>query len=160
MDQELRTWRIHVDVRCAVDLPFEEARGEERLPSTFIELGWTVYSERPPDAARRQTTRTVDEDCNPAYNERFVVEPPPSVHERDGYLFVGLQYEQRYDGEDRGVFIPLNIMSVYVPYHFVGHAQTASLHSLALRRLARQRRPLLLGLPRRAVLRKLPGQPR
>lgn len=160
MDHELRTWRIHVDVRCAVDLPFQESRGEERLPSTFIEVGWTAYSERAPDADRKQSTRTVEEECNPAFNERFVVEPPPSVHERDGYLFVGLQYEERYDSEDRGVFIPLNIMSVYVPYHFVRSAQPASLHCLALRRLQGQRRAHLLRLARGAVRGELPGQPR
>jgi hypothetical protein len=82
MEQELRTWRIHVDVRCAIDLPFREKRGEASLPSTFVEVGWTVYNERPPDMERKQSTKTIDEDCNPVYNESFVVEPPASVHER------------------------------------------------------------------------------
>ena len=119
MEHALRTWKIHVDVRCGIDLPFEERKGEEKLPSTFIEVGWTIYNERPPDADKKQTTRTIDDDCNPLYNEKFVVEPPASIHERDGYLFVGLQYEEKYDREDLGVYIPLNIMNVYVPYHFV-----------------------------------------
>lgn len=49
----------------------------------------------------------------------------------DGYLFIGLQYEQNYDQDDRGIFIPLNIMNTFVPYHFVGAFEVASLHSLS-----------------------------
>ena len=36
MELELRTWVIHVDVRCAIDLPFVEKKGESYLPSTFV----------------------------------------------------------------------------------------------------------------------------
>lgn len=52
----------------------------------------------------------------------------------DGYLFIGLQYEQSYDQDDRGIFIPLNIMNTFVPYHFVKLPNKASIHRLSFRR--------------------------
>lgn len=36
MEQELKTWRIHVIVHCATDLPMVERKGESHLPSTFV----------------------------------------------------------------------------------------------------------------------------
>lgn len=62
----------------------------------------------------------MDEECNPIYNESFVVQPPASVHEKEGYLYVSLQYEDKYDHEERGVYLPLMVMNPFMPYHFVG----------------------------------------
>jgi hypothetical protein len=36
MDNDLRTWKIRVDVRCAVDLPMNNVSEFNTLPSTFV----------------------------------------------------------------------------------------------------------------------------
>lgn len=77
-----------------------------------------MYNERVPEEDKLQFTRTVDEEPNPVFNEQLVVEPPASVHERDGFLYVGLQFKDEYQFE-RAIYIPLSIMSTFVPYHFV-----------------------------------------
>lgn len=36
MDTDLRTWKIRVDVRCGVDLPMNNVKEFNTLPSTFV----------------------------------------------------------------------------------------------------------------------------
>jgi hypothetical protein len=36
MEEELRTWKIHVNIRCGIDMPCKEKDEEAILPSTFV----------------------------------------------------------------------------------------------------------------------------
>ena len=87
MDQNLTTWRIRVDIHCVVDLPVKNNDDLDSLPSSFIECGWTIYEETPPDNQSTKISQIVHDDNNPIFNEQFLVEPPSSIHNK-GIFFV------------------------------------------------------------------------
>ena len=88
MDQELHQWRIRVDIRSVVGIPVES---QHILPTTFVECGWTIYDQRVPDEQDLFISNPQENDTNPVYNQQALINPPASVHDRDGFLYVSVQ---------------------------------------------------------------------
>lgn len=110
------SWRIKVDIRSGVDMPLNRST-HSSLPTCFVELGWTLYDNQPPEDLDLQLTNLVDNNRHPIWNQQFYIYNPPGVINKEGFFHLCFRDRNLVDPLDR-VYIPLAPMKPFVPYNF------------------------------------------
>ena len=117
-------WRIRVDVRSAINIPFNRT-SESRLPSCYIgislitkECGWTMYAHQDINMAETARSVTIESNRFPIWNHQLLYYPPPNVNIIDGFFNILLK--DRYSVKPvQKIFFPLNVLKPYHPAHLV-----------------------------------------
>lgn len=60
-------WRLRVDVRSGIDISLNRTT-QSGLPSSYVELGWTLYENQPPDDYQLYLTKLVENNRHPIWN--------------------------------------------------------------------------------------------
>lgn len=84
-------WRLRVDVRSGIDLPLNRNEVSGGLPTSFVELGWTMYENQPPDDYQMYLTKLVEGNRHPIWNQQFLIPNPQAIQGKDGFLYVGMK---------------------------------------------------------------------
>jgi hypothetical protein len=109
------TWRIRVDVRCGIDLPLNR-NTQSGLPTSFVEVGWTLYDGQPPDDYTLQSTSMVDNNRHPIWNQQIFVLNPQNVLKKEGFLYLCVR-DKFNPRPIETVYIPMAPMAPFVPYN-------------------------------------------
>ena len=84
----------------------------------FVELGWTLYDNQPPEDLDLQLTNLAENNRHPIWNQQFYVYNPPGVVGKEGFFHLCFRDRNLVDPLDR-IYIPLAPMKPFVPYNFV-----------------------------------------
>jgi hypothetical protein len=109
------TWRLRVDVRSAINLPFNRTT-EDKLPSAYIELGWTMYEHQDINVSEAVRSSSVDANRFPIWNQQLLYYPPPNVKIVDGFVTVLLKDVFQVKPIQKFNF-PLNVLKPFHPVH-------------------------------------------
>jgi hypothetical protein len=118
-DGYLFHWRVRVEIRSGVDLPYNRDT-PKGLPSAFVEAGIAdQINIRPPDETL-QITKTIPEERNPIWNTQLMLiryqEQDPS---KNVWLFISVKDKGIKSGTAlETMFIPVNKMVPFFPYNF------------------------------------------
>jgi hypothetical protein len=64
-------WRVRVDLRCALDVPIPPPGGglpEGTMPSTYAEIGWSLYENAEPDEFNKVLSVMCEDTQSPHWN--------------------------------------------------------------------------------------------
>jgi hypothetical protein len=108
-------WRLRSDIRSAVNLPFNRTT-EGKLPSCYVEIGWTMYPQQDINQAEAVRSSAVDANRFPIWNQQLLFYPSTNVTTIDGYITVLLK--DRFSIRPISKFtFPLNTLRPYHPVH-------------------------------------------
>lgn len=118
-------WRARVDVRSAVNLPFNHTT-DDRLPSCYVEIGWTMYVHNDLNMAEAVRSTIITSNRFPIWNHQVLYYPPSSVHTFEGFLNIYLKdkYQTR---PIQKIKVPINTLKPYHPVHMDFLLDTADL---------------------------------
>jgi len=108
-------WRLRIDVRSAVNLPFNRTT-ETRLPSPYVEIGWTMYPLQDINLAEAVRCSAVDANRFPIWNQQLLYYPPSNVTSIDGFMTVLLKDRFQLKPIQKITF-HLNALKAYHPVH-------------------------------------------
>lgn len=108
-------WRMRVDVRSAVNLPFNHTT-ESKLPSCYVEMGWTMYPHKDINMAEATRSAIVENNRFPIWNHQVLYYPPSNVQTFDGFFNVYLK--DKYQSKPiQKITFPINTLKPYHPVH-------------------------------------------
>jgi hypothetical protein len=102
-------------VRSAINLPFNRTT-EDKLPSAYIELGWTMYEHQDINVSEAVRSSSVDANRFPIWNQQLLYYPPPNVKIVDGFVTVLLKDVFQVKPIQKFNF-PLNVLKPFHPVH-------------------------------------------
>jgi hypothetical protein len=108
-------WRLRMDVRSAVNLPMNRTT-ESKLPSPYIELGWTMYPHQDLNQAEAVRSAAIDANRFPVWNQQLLYYPPTSVTTIDGFIQIFLRDRFQVKPLQKITF-PLNAIRPFHPAH-------------------------------------------
>lgn len=108
-------WRLRVDVRSAVNLPFNRTT-ESKLPSPYVEVGWSMYSHQDINIADAVRSSAVDANRFPIWNQQVLFYPESSVTTIDGFITILLKDRFQVKPLQKVTF-PLNCLRPFHPVH-------------------------------------------
>ena len=108
-------WRLRVNVRSAINLPFNKTT-EIRLPSPYVEVGWTMYENSDINQVDAVRTPCVENNRYPIWNQELLYYPPSSVTTIDGFITVLLKDRYQMNPIQKIVF-PLSAIRPFHPVH-------------------------------------------
>ena len=108
-------WRMRVDVRSGVNLPFNRTT-EGGLPSYYCEMGWTMYSNRDINLAESVRSTIIESNRHPIWNHQLLYYPPSSVQTYDGFFQIYLK--DKFQSQPiQKIIMPINTFKPYHPIH-------------------------------------------
>jgi len=108
-------WRLRVDVRSAVNLPFNRTT-ESRLPSCYVEVGWTMFPMIDINIAEAVRSSAVNANRFPIWNQQMLFYPATNVTTIDGFITILLKDRFQLNPLQK-VTLPLNNLRPYHPVH-------------------------------------------
>lgn len=106
-------WRIRADVRSAANLPFNHTT-QSKLPSCYVEMGWTMYSHKDLNMAEAVRSAIVESNRFPIWNHQVLYYPPSSVQTFEGFFNIYLK--DKYQSRPiQKIGIPINTLKPYHP---------------------------------------------
>ena len=108
-------WRLRIDVRSAVNLPFNRTT-ESKLPSPYVEIGWTMYPKNDINMAEAVRTSAINANRYPVWNQQLLFYPHSSVTTIDGFITVLLKDRFQLQPLQKFSFA-LNLLRPYHPVH-------------------------------------------
>lgn len=108
-------WRLRIDVRSAVNLPFNRTT-ESKLPSAYVEIGWTMYANQDINLAEAVRTASVDGNRFPVWNQQLLFYPSSNVTTIDGFVTVLLKDRFQLIPMQKCTF-PLGALKPFHPVH-------------------------------------------
>jgi hypothetical protein len=108
-------WRLRVDVRSAVNLPFNRTT-ESKLPSAYVEVGWTMYIKQDINQSEAARTCAVNSDRFPIWNQQLLFYPSSNVSTIDGFITVLVKDRFQVRPISKFTF-PLNSLRPFHPAH-------------------------------------------
>jgi hypothetical protein len=109
------TWRLRAEIRSAINLPFNRT-SESKLPSAYIELGWTMYQHQDINISEAVRSSSVDSNRFPIWNQQLLYYPPPNVKNIDGFINVLLKDVYQVRPIQKFTF-PINTLRPFHPVH-------------------------------------------
>ncbi|EAR89988.1 C2 domain protein (macronuclear) [Tetrahymena thermophila SB210] len=107
------SWRVRVDIRSATDLPLNRVN-PSGLPTTFVEVGWTLYDNASPDDFGLYLTNFVENNRHPLWNSQFLIQNPQKMTEKDGFIYICIK--DKYVTEPiETIYIPIFPLRAFVP---------------------------------------------
>lgn len=108
-------WRLRVDVRSAVNLPFNRTT-ESKLPACYIEIGWTMYAMQDLNQSEAVRSSSVNANRFPIWNQQLLYYPPSSVSTIDGFINIFLKDRFQMNPMQKIIF-PVNLLRPFHPVH-------------------------------------------
>jgi hypothetical protein len=108
-------WRLRVDVRSAINLPFNRTT-ESKLPSPYVEIGWTMYHNQEINQSESARTSAIDANRFPVWNQQVLFYPSTSVSTIDGFITILLRDRFTVKPIQRLTF-PINTLRPFHPAH-------------------------------------------
>ncbi|MCQ2818064.1 MAG: hypothetical protein MJ252_12430 [archaeon] len=108
-------WRLRVHVRSAVNLPFNTTT-ESKMPSAYVEIGWTMYENSDINQADAVRTPCIDNNRSPIWNQELLFYPPPTLNSMDGFITLLLKDRYQMIPIQRATF-SLNCLRPFHPVH-------------------------------------------
>lgn len=108
-------WRLRVFVRSAVNLPFNQTTSG-KLPSPYVELGWTMYDKNDINQVEAVRTPCVEDNRFPIWNQELLYYPPSSLNKIDGFITVLLKDRYQMSPINKFTF-PLSALRPFHPAH-------------------------------------------
>jgi hypothetical protein len=108
-------WRLRTEIRSAINLPFNRT-SESKLPSAYIEMGWTMYQHQDLNISEAVRSSSVDSNRFPVWNQQLLYYPPPNVKIVDGFINVLLKDVYQVRPIQKFSF-PLNTLRPFHPVH-------------------------------------------
>lgn len=108
-------WRMRVDVRSGVNLPFNRTV-EGGLPSYYCEMGWTMYSNRDINLSESVRSTIIESNRHPIWNHQLLYYPPSSVQTYDGFFQIYLKDKFQSQPVQK-IIMPINTFKPYHPIH-------------------------------------------
>ena len=108
-------WRLRVFVRSAVNLPFNKTT-ENNLPSTYVEVGWTMYEIDDINQVEAVRTPCIEGNRFPIWNQELLYYPPPNLTKPDGFINVLLKDRYQMTPIQKFVF-PVSALRAFHPVH-------------------------------------------
>lgn len=108
-------WRMRVHVRSAINLPFNTTT-EVKLPSTYVEIGWTMYENNDINQVDAVRTPCVEKNRFPIWNQEMLYYPPSTVTTMDGFINILLKDKFQMKPIQK-VSFPLNALTPFRPAH-------------------------------------------
>ena len=108
-------WRLRVHVRSAVNLPFNTTT-ESKMPSAYVELGWTMYENSDINQADSVRTPCIEANRCPIWNQEMLFYPPMTLNSIDGFITVLLKDRYQMIPIQRMTF-PISALRPFHPVH-------------------------------------------
>lgn len=108
-------WRIRIDVRSAINLPFNHT-SSDRLPSCYVEMGWTMYAHKELNLSDIVRSAIIESNRFPIWNHQLLYYPPSSVQSFEGFFNIYLKDKYQSKPIQKIVF-PVNCLRPYHPVH-------------------------------------------
>lgn len=103
-------WRVRLDARNAVDV---NCSSSDRLPSSYIEFGWSQYSEQLPPDNEKVRSKVVASNRHPIWNQQLVYTNPSTVNHFNGFFWILLK-----DKEDGSILERVKLLTHAMrPFH-------------------------------------------
>lgn len=90
--------------------------GPETYPSTYVELGWSLYDNSEPADANKVMSVMVESNSFPDFNQQLLLHNPKEVSDVSGYFWITVKDKNRQDDPKVGVIkIALDNLKPYHP---------------------------------------------
>lgn len=108
-------WRLRVDVRSAINLPFNKTT-EIKMPSAYVEVGWTMYENTDLNLAEAVRTSCVENNRYPIWNQQLLLYPPTSLSTIDGFITLLVKDRFQIKPLQKCIF-PISCLRPFHPIH-------------------------------------------
>ena len=108
-------WRLRIDVRSAVNLPFNKTT-EKNLPSSYVEIGWTMYENTDINQVTAVRTPCIEDNRFPIWNQQLLFYPPSSLTTIDGFITILLKDRYQMNPLQKFTF-PITSLRPFHPIH-------------------------------------------
>mgnify|MGYP007058511369 CR=1 FL=1 len=93
--------------------------GPDRSPSTYIELGWSLYDSSEPADGNKVMSVMVENNQYPDFNQQLLLHNPKEVNDVSGFFWIIIKDKNRQDDPKLGVIkIALDNIKPYHPIFF------------------------------------------
>jgi len=94
VEQPYFKWRVRVDLRQIINLPMS---GPETAPSTFVELGWSLYDNSEPADSNKVMSVLIENNQFPDFNQQLLLHNPKEVSDVSGFFWLTIKDKNRQD---------------------------------------------------------------
>lgn len=109
-DNDEFAWRVRLDARFAIDV---NSSTSDRLPSPYIEFGWSQYSEQLPPDNEKVRTKVVSLNRHPIWNQQILYTNPSTINDYSGFFWILLR-----DKEDGTILERIKLLTHAMrPFH-------------------------------------------
>ena len=113
VEQPYYKWRVRTDIRQIVNLPMSTP---DQAPSTYIELGWSLYDNSEPADGNKVMSVMVENNQFPDFNQQLLLHNPKEVSDVSGFFWITIKDKNRQDNPKLGVIkIALDNLKPYHP---------------------------------------------
>ena len=103
-------WRVRLDARFAIDV---NSNTSDRLPSPYIEFGWSQFSEQLPPDNEKVRTKVVSLNRHPIWNQQILFTNPSTINDYSGFFWILLR-----DKEDGTILERIKLLTHAMrPFH-------------------------------------------
>ena len=94
VEQPYYKWRVRADLRQIINLPMS---GPDTAPSTYIELGWSLYDNSEPADNNKVMSVMIENNQFPDFNQQLLLHNPKEVADVSGFFWLIIKDKNRQD---------------------------------------------------------------